>query len=200
MTTVEKVFYDYIQRNSDEFCEFLFMLGKSDIVDLANECSVRNDIRCLLEEMELSDEQMLAIISIDDPFGKIYERWLEVDHSRQMEEIKECIMEITEEVIGMNHNHTKREEPEMCYAVLPSSKEIIIVRRYEKGYYKTDITTTSKYESIDIVNEYNSILGVTKQEQAAMLAGSMFGWDCPAADASNYDMNGKPIMKEACDE
>lgn len=200
MTTVEKVFYDYIQRNSDEFYEFLFMLGKSDIVELASECVVRNDIRYLLEEMGLSDEQMLAIISIDNPFRKIYERWLEVDHSRQMEEIKECIMEITEEVIGMNHNHTKREEPEMCYAVLPSSKEIIIVRRYEKGYYKTDIPTTSKYESIDIVNEYNSILGVTKQEQAAMLAGSMFGWDCPAADPNNYDENGKPLMKEIKDD
>ena len=44
-----------------------------------------------------------------------------------------------------------------------------------------------------IVDECNEIGGVSKAQAAAMLAGSMFGWDIPAADPKNYDEQGKPI-------
>lgn len=36
-------------------------------------------------------------------------------------------------------------------------------------------------------------MGVTKAQSAAMMAGSMFSWDAPAADPKNYDENGQPI-------
>lgn len=84
--------------------------------------------------------------------------------------------------------------PERCYSVLSGSDEIIIIKRGEKGYFKTDIPVTDKDEARSIVNEYNTKLGVSKAQEEAMKAGSMFGFQVPAADPRNYDADGKPVM------
>ena len=84
--------------------------------------------------------------------------------------------------------------PEQCYSVLSGSDEIIIIKRGEKGYFKTDIPVTDKDEARSIVNEYNTKLGVSKAQEEAMKAGSMFGFQVPAADPRNYDADGKPVM------
>ena len=60
--------------------------------------------------------------------------------------------------------------PEQCYGVLPDTGELIIIKKGESGK-----------------------AGVSKAQAAAMLAGSMFGWQVPAADPKNYDENGQPI-------
>ena len=39
----------------------------------------------------------------------------------------------------------------------------------------------------------NDAAKVTREQEAAMVAGSMFGWDTPAADPKNYDTKGVPI-------
>ena len=59
--------------------------------------------------------------------------------------------------------------PERCYSVLSGSDEIIIIKRGEK-------------------------LGVSRAQEEAMKAGSMFGFQVPAADPRNYDADGKPVM------
>ena len=84
--------------------------------------------------------------------------------------------------------------PERCYSVLPSSGEIIIIKRGEKGYFKADIPAADKEEARSIVNEYNAKLGVGRAQEEAMKAGSMFGFQVPAADPKNYDADGKPVM------
>lgn len=83
--------------------------------------------------------------------------------------------------------------PEKCYAVLPSGDEIIIVKKGESGYYHTDRYGHDRAEALAIVDECNEIGGVSKAQAAAMLAGSMFGWEVPAADPKNYDEQGQPI-------
>ena len=84
--------------------------------------------------------------------------------------------------------------PEQCYSVLSGSDEIIIIKRGEKGYFKTDIPVTDKDEARSIANEYNAKLGVSRAQEEAMKAGSMFGFQVPAADPRNYDADGKPVM------
>ncbi len=81
--------------------------------------------------------------------------------------------------------------PEQCYGVLPNTGEFIIVKKGESGYYRTDISMGSKEENRALADEYNGKLGVSKAQAAAMLVGSMFGWQVPGADPKNYDENGK---------
>ena len=83
--------------------------------------------------------------------------------------------------------------PDKCYNVLSGSDEIIIIKKGESGYYRTDKYGHDRAEALAIVDECNEIGGVSKAQAAAMLAGSMFGWDIPAADPKNYDEQGKPI-------
>lgn len=83
--------------------------------------------------------------------------------------------------------------PEFCYAVLPGSKEIIILKNNERGYYRTDIYSDSRESSIELVDEYNQNLGVTKGQREAMLIGTMFGFTVPGSDPDNYDEEGNYI-------
>ncbi len=83
--------------------------------------------------------------------------------------------------------------PEQCYGVLPDTGELIIIKKGKSGYYRTDVATTGKEETRALADEYNGKAGVSKAQAAAMLAGSMFGWQVPAADPRNYGKNGQPI-------
>lgn len=89
--------------------------------------------------------------------------------------------------------------PDKCYAVLPSSDEIIIIKKGESGYYRTDHYGHDRAETLGIVNEYNERDGVSRAQTAAMLAGSMFGWDTPAADPKSYDEQGQPVKPKRHD-
>ena len=89
--------------------------------------------------------------------------------------------------------------PETCYNVLPGSDEIIIVKKGESGYYRTDKYGHDRAQALAIVDECNEIGGVNKAQAAAMLAGSMFGWHIPGADPKNYDEQGKPIKPKQRD-
>lgn len=81
--------------------------------------------------------------------------------------------------------------PKKCFTVLPSSGEMIIITHGESGYVPFD-TNASPDELRLMVNEMNEGMGVTRAQEEAMLAGSMFGWDTPAAKPWNYDQSGNP--------
>lgn len=89
--------------------------------------------------------------------------------------------------------------PELCYSTVPSTDELIIIKRGEKGYYRCEFSTDDKEYNRELANDRNTKLGVSKQQEAAMLAGSMFGWNTKAADPKSYDENGKMIKPKRKD-
>ena len=80
--------------------------------------------------------------------------------------------------------------PEHCYVYLPTTQEIAIVKKGESGYYRSDLSPVYGENCKEFVDELNRQGGVSKAQAEAMIAGSMFGWACPAADPANYDENG----------
>jgi hypothetical protein len=74
--------------------------------------------------------------------------------------------------------------PEMCWTTVPSSNEVVIVKRGEIGYFpqREDVL---HYEA-HMVDALNERLGVTKEQELAMKSGSMFGWDIPGADPDTW--------------
>ena len=87
--------------------------------------------------------------------------------------------------------------PDKCCSTLLETGKVVILKKGETGYYTTDIPFTTREEAQRIVDEQNSRLGVTKAQEAAMKAGSMFGFAVPAADPKNYDENGIPLGRRA---
>lgn len=104
------------------------------------------------------------------------------------------ICEFAERMERCGNTYAPKEPPlpRECLSTLPSTGEVIKIDRYQKGYTPRSVQKTPD-ENRDLVDRFNSLHGVTKAQEAAMLAGSMFGWDTPAAKPKNYDENGKPI-------
>lgn len=86
----------------------------------------------------------------------------------------------------------KHKLPEMCYSTLPSNGELISIRRGESGYFPCDSSKPDPEANRLFADTSNKIHGVTRAQEEAMLAGSLCGWDAPAAKPWNYDKNGNP--------
>lgn len=69
--------------------------------------------------------------------------------------------------------------PEFCYCYHPVTKHPIRIYRGTDGY------APPLYPEV-WVEEINGNIGVTVEQEEAMLAGSMFGWHIPLADPDTY--------------
>lgn len=76
--------------------------------------------------------------------------------------------------------------PESCYSILPSTGEIMCIKRGENCYYPCDWEEGEESRNRMFVNAFNRLRGVTPEQEQAMAGGCLFGWDTPAADPSRY--------------
>lgn len=77
--------------------------------------------------------------------------------------------------------------PNFCFCQLPSTGKPVLVHRGESGYKAAPPELT--WHQADLIN---TVARVTPAQREAMLAGSMFRWDCPAAFTSSYNEDGTP--------
>ena len=146
------------------------------------------------EKFRVADGDMVRIITSEGANLDCMTRYIddchvEIDGSfYYVREFAEWMRERSSKVIPLRPGL-----PERCYAVLPSGDEIITIKHGEDGYFHTGKYGHDRAHAQAIVDEYNEQINVTKAQAAAMLAGSMFGWEVPAADPKNYDEQGQPI-------
>ena len=62
------------------------------------------------------------------------------------------------------------------------------------AYYPCAYSTSDREYNKVLANYFNAHESISKAQAAAMLAGSMFGWNVPAADPACYDAEGIPIQ------
>ena len=88
--------------------------------------------------------------------------------------------------------------PKECYSTLPSTGEIILIKRGDNGYYPADVQGhgVGTVDNREIVDALNRESGVTMAQEAAMQAGSIFGWATPAADPKNYNEKGELLKPD----
>jgi hypothetical protein len=85
------------------------------------------------------------------------------------------------------------ELPRVSAYTHPSTNDMIFVMVGKSGYWpKTSLGIVDDTLTADKWNEAHEI---TKAEAEAMFAGSMWGWDTPAADPENYDVEGSMLYK-----
>ena len=80
----------------------------------------------------------------------------------------------------------RNELPETCFATLPGMGDLIILKRGETGYYRSDWETGDKTKNQEIADLHNRQCGITPAQVTAMMVGSMAGFHVPGANPQVY--------------
>ena len=143
------------------------------------------------EKFRISDGEKIRITFSDGEVKDRVCRYIDDSHVEVGDDLYH-ICEFAErmEQCGATFIPLRSDLPEVCYSILPSTGDVIIIKRGESGYYRCEYSTEDKAFNREFANDRNANLGVSKAQVEAMLAGSMYGWDVPAADPKSYDENG----------
>ena len=143
------------------------------------------------EKFRISDGEKIRITFSDGEVKDRVCRYIDDTHMEVGDDLYH-ICEFAErmEQCGATFIPLRSDLPEVCYSILPSTGDVIIIKHGESGYYRCEYSTEDKAFNREFANDRNANLGVSKAQVEAMLAGSMYGWDVPAADPKSYDENG----------
>lgn len=143
------------------------------------------------EKFRISDGEKIRITFSDGEVKDRVCRYIDDSHVEVGDDLYH-ICEFAErmEQCGATFIPLRSDLPEVCYSILPSTGDVIIIKHGESGYYRCEYSTEDKAFNREFANDRNANLGVSKAQVEAMLAGSMYGWDVPAADSKSYDENG----------
>lgn len=142
----------------------------------------------------LPDGKSIVITDLNGEKKDYYCRYIDQTHLEAGDNLYH-ICEFAEIMERNGRTYAPKEMPlpPECFSTLPSTGEAVHIIRYEKGYTPIKVSLDSKEEHRSFADRKNEYLGVNKAQEAAMLGGSMFGWDTPAAQPKSYDENGKPM-------
>ena len=143
------------------------------------------------EKFRISDGEKIRITFSDGEVKDRVCRYIDDSHVEVGDDLYH-ICEFAErmEQCGATFIPLRSDLPEVCYSILPSTGDVIIIKHGESGYYRCEYSTEDKAFNREFANDRNANLGVSKAQAEAMKAGSMFGWDTPAADPKSYNENG----------
>ena len=143
------------------------------------------------EKFRINDGEKIRITFSDGEVKDRVCRYIDDSHVEVGDDLYH-ICEFAErmEQCGATFIPLRSDLPEVCYSILPSTGDVIIIKHGESGYYRCEYSTEDKAFNREFANDRNANLGVSKAQVEAMLAGSMYGWDVPAADPKSYDENG----------
>lgn len=143
------------------------------------------------EKFRISDGEKIRITFSDGEVKDRVCRYIDDSHVEVGDDLYH-ICEFAErmEQCGATFIPLRSDLPEVCYSILPSTGDVIIIKHGESGYYRCEYSTEDKAFNREFANDRNANLDVSKAQVEAMLAGSMYGWDVPAADPKSYDENG----------
>lgn len=83
--------------------------------------------------------------------------------------------------------------PPYCFAMLPSSGEMIRIQRGEAGCFLCNTKGMPPATVRVKVDNENQLRHISRAQEAAMLTGCLYGWDSAAAKPWNYDAGGNPL-------
>ena len=151
------------------------------------------------EKFRVPDGDMIRIITgkgghLDRLARYVDDNHVEINGSfYHIREFAEWMEQINGKVIPLRSSL-----PEKCFSITPATDKIVIIVKGETVQHPVYIPIEGRTARESVTAE-NQIIGVTRAQEAAMLAGSLFGWDTPAADPKNYDEQGQPIKPKRHD-
>lgn len=94
----------------------------------------------------------------------------------------------------MSQDHILSKLPDACYSTSDYSGEVILIKKGETGYYSTPYSDPDRNKNREIADLLNAQLAVSRAQEQAMKAGSIFGWNIPAVDPDHWvPQDGAPI-------